>query len=198
MRMWDHKVPGIPDDLFIKSDRIPGPTKEEIRVLTISKTRLHKGSYVIDIGCGIGSLTVEAALQVAPMGKVFSIDKEKESIRLTKENAKRFGVEDIVTCVHGKAPEAMYDLPIVDSVIIGGGLSQDVIKTSAKKLKVNGCIVINSILLETSYTAIVELKKLNFKELEVIQAFIAKGREVGRKTMMIARNPITIISAKKS
>ncbi|MCP8304763.1 MAG: precorrin-6Y C5,15-methyltransferase (decarboxylating) subunit CbiT [archaeon] len=191
-----YKVPGILDDLFIKSNRVPA-TKEEIRVLTISKARLREGSYVIDIGCGIGSLTVEAALQVAPTGRVFAVDKEEEAIRLTKENAVRFGVEDIVTCVHGKAPEVIHNLPIVDTIIIGGGLSQDVIRVSAKKLKVNGRIVINAILLETSHTALIELRKLNFKDLEVLQAFIAKGREVGTKMMMIARNPITIISATK-
>lgn len=195
--MWEYKVAGIPDGLFIKGNKVPA-TKEEIRVLTISKARLREGSYVIDIGCGTGSLTVEAALQIAPTGRVFAVDKEEEAVRLTKENVIRFGIQDIVTCIHGKALEVMHDLPIVDTIIIGGGLSQDMIRASAEKLKVNGRIVVNSILLETSYTTLVELKKLDFKDLEVIQAFIAKGREVGTKTMMIARNPIIIISAKKS
>jgi len=50
--MWKYKTPGIPDELFLQSDKVPGPTKEEIRVVTISKARLREGAYVLDVGCG--------------------------------------------------------------------------------------------------------------------------------------------------
>ena len=38
------KQSGIPDELFNQNDVVPGPTKEEIRVVTISKARLNEGS----------------------------------------------------------------------------------------------------------------------------------------------------------
>ena len=66
-----------------QNDNVPGPTKEEIRVITISKARLCEGSIVVDVGCGTGGLTVEAALQVAPKGKVYAIDEDQEAIDLT-------------------------------------------------------------------------------------------------------------------
>ncbi len=93
----------------------------------------------------------------------------------------------------------MSKLPKVDAVIIGGSVSlREVIRASYEKLKENGRIVINAILLETAYTALDEIKKLNFKDVDVTLAFVAKGREVNSRTMMVARNPITIISATKA
>jgi len=60
--MWTYKTPGIPDTMFTQDEAVPGPTKEEIRALTISKARLKEGFCVIDVGCGTGGLTGEAPL----------------------------------------------------------------------------------------------------------------------------------------
>lgn len=197
--MWVYRTPGILDGLFTWSDKVPGPTKEEIRVLTISKARLCEGSYVVDVGCGTGSLTIEAALQVTQKGKVFAIDEDEESIKLTKENVAKFDVQSIVQVVHGKAPDVMSNLPKVDAVIIGGSSSlREVIRASYEKLKENGRIVINTVLLETGYMALNEIKRLSFKDIDVIQVFVAKGRDIGTGMMMLARNPVTIISATKA
>jgi len=196
--MWTCKTPGIPDELFVQSDDVPGPTKEEIRVLTISKARLSAGSIVVDVGCGTGGLTVEAALQVTPKGKVFAIDNDENAIKLTKTNIAKFAVQNTVQLIEGKAPDALLNLPKVDAVFIGGSQSlREVIRASYQKLKKNGRIVVNAILLETGYAALDEIRKLNFKEVEVIMVFVAKGKEINSGTMMMARNPITIISATK-
>jgi cobalt-precorrin-6B (C15)-methyltransferase len=197
--MWTCRTPGIPDEMFAQSDDVPGPTKEEIRVITISKARLSEGSVVVDVGCGTGGLTVEAALQVAPKGKVFAIDNDEKAIELTKTNVARFAVQNTVQIIKGKAPEALTNLPQVDAVLIGGSQSlREVIRASHQKLKKNGRIVVNAILLETGYTALDEIKKLNFKEIDVIMVFVAKGKKMRSGTMMMARNPITIISATKA
>jgi len=196
--MWTCKTPGIPDELFVQSDDVPGPTKEEIRVLTVSKARLSAGSIVVDVGCGTGGLTVEAALQVTPKGKVFAIDNDENAIKLTKTNIAKFAVQNTVQLIEGKAPDALLNLPKVDAVFIGGSQSlREVIRASYQKLKKNGRIVVNAILLETGYAALDEIRKLNFKEVEVIMVFVAKGKEINSGTMMMARNPITIISATK-
>jgi cobalt-precorrin-6B (C15)-methyltransferase len=189
---------GIPDEDFIQSDNVPGPTKEEIRVVTISKAKIGEGSIVVDVGCGTGGLTVEAALQVAPKGKVFAIDDDEEAVELTKSNVEKFCVDSTVQVICGKAPEALLSLPEVDAVLIGGSASlREVVRASYQKLKMNGRLVVNAILLETAYKAVDEIKKLNFKDLDVALVSVAKGREVKSGTMMLARNPITIISATK-
>jgi cobalt-precorrin-6B (C15)-methyltransferase len=193
------RTSGIPDEEFIQSDKVPGPTKEEIRVITISKAWLGEGSYVIDVGCGTGGLTVEAALRVTPKGKVFAVDDNEEAAELTKKNVTKFQVKDRVEVICGKAPQVMSDLPKVEAVIIGGTASlNEVIEAAHKKLKKDGRLVVNAILLETAVKALTEIRKLGFKELDVAQLFVAKGRQVSSGTMMLARNPITVISATKT
>jgi cobalt-precorrin-6B (C15)-methyltransferase len=199
IEMWTRKTSGIPDEMFLQSDDVPGPTKEEIRVLTISKARLSEGSVVVDVGCGTGGLTVEAALQVAPKGKVFAIDEDEKAVELTKANVAKFAVQGTVQVIQGKAPAALLNLPEADAILLGGSKSlRAVIQFVHQKLKRNGRIVVNAILLETGYTALDEIRKLGFKEVDVIMVFVAKGKAVSSGTMMLARNPITIISATKA
>ncbi len=196
--MWKYRTPGIPDENFNQSKHVPGPTKEEIRVLTLSKARLRCGSLVVDVGCGTGGLTVEAALQVAPNGKVFAFDENVAAIELTKSNLAKFGVQNSVHLIHGKAPQVLESLPEVDAFLIGGShLLSEVIQAAHKKLSLQGRIVVNAILLETVTVALYELERLAFKEIDVTQVFVAKGTPTRSGTMMLARNPITIISATK-
>lgn len=58
---WKYVIPGIPDNFFERDEEIP-MTKEEIRALALSKLRIRKGDMILDIGCGTGSVTVEASL----------------------------------------------------------------------------------------------------------------------------------------
>ena len=197
-RTWAYKTAGIPDELFNQNDDVPGPTKEEVRVLAVSKARLCEGSVVIDVGCGTGGLTVEAALQVAPKGKVYAVDEDQAAIALTMSNVEKFGVQDNVVIVRGKAPETLLSLPKADAILIGGsGSLREVLAASKDKLKLKGRIVVNAILLETAYTAVEELRKLGFKDIDVAQVSVAKGKQTNSGTMMIARNPIIIVSASK-
>jgi cobalt-precorrin-6B (C15)-methyltransferase len=197
--MWTYKTPGIPDELFLQSDSVPGPTKEEIRVITISKARLKEGFYVVDVGCGTGGLTVEAALQVGQKGRVFAIDEDEEAVKLTTSNVEKFDAQDIVKVIKGKAPEALSDLPKVDVVIIGGTKNlKEIVPAAYSKLKEHGRIVVNAILLETGVTALDAIKRAGFTEIDVTQVNVAKGKNIDSGTMMLARNPITIISATKA
>ncbi|MCL5950049.1 MAG: precorrin-6Y C5,15-methyltransferase (decarboxylating) subunit CbiT [Candidatus Bathyarchaeota archaeon] len=196
---WIYKTPGIPDEAFNQSDEVPGPTKEEIRAVTISKARLREGDVVIDVGCGTGGLTVEAALQVSPKGKVYAIDEDEAAIKLTTSNVEKFGVKGNVSIAGGKAPQALLTLPNADAILIGGGgvSLRTILQIASNKLKSNGRIVVNAILLETATLAIEELKALGFKDIDVAHISVAKGKQINSGTMMMARNPITIVSATK-
>jgi cobalt-precorrin-6B (C15)-methyltransferase len=196
--MWKYKTPGVPDGMFLQSEAVPGPTKEEIRVLTIAKARLCEGAVVVDVGCGTGGLTVEAALQVSPKGKVYAVDQNEEALKLTQSNVEKFGLQTIVEMVRGAAPQALQNLPVADVFLIGGSQAlKETIQLAHSKLKTNGRIIVNAILLETATTAVEEMQKVGFKEVDVTEIFVAKGKAVNSGTMMIARNPITIVSATK-
>lgn len=196
---WAYKTPGIPDEAFSQSDAVPGPTKEEIRVITIAKARLTEGAVVIDVGCGTGGLTVEAALQVGSKGKVYAIDEDPTAVELTKNNLQKFGAENTAVVTRGKAPDALLALPNADAVFIGGGgvSLRAIIQTAHYKLKAGGRIVVNAVLLETATAAIAELRALGYRDIDVTNVSVAKGKQINSGTMMMARNPITIVSATK-
>ncbi|MCH6571657.1 MAG: precorrin-6Y C5,15-methyltransferase (decarboxylating) subunit CbiT, partial [Thaumarchaeota archaeon] len=61
-----------------------------------------------------------------------------------------------------------------------------------------GRIVIGTILIETLFSVLESIKKLNFSSVDVTQVTISKSRKTTTGTMMLARNPVTIISVTKN
>lgn len=196
--MWDFKTPGIPDEEFERLEDVP-ITKEEVRVVQISKARLKSGYTVFDIGCGSGSISVEAAFQVESNGKIFAIDFDSKAIELTKKNLEKFGVSN-VTIILGNAKEKISELPQADAVFIGGtgGDTKEILELCTEKIKSGGRIVIGIILIETLFSVLESIKKLDFSSVDVTQVTISKSRKTTTGTMMLARNPVTIISATKN
>jgi cobalt-precorrin-6B (C15)-methyltransferase len=196
--MWDFKTPGIPDELFERTEKVP-ITKEEVRVIQISKARLRPGQLVYDVGCGSGSISVEAAIQVESSGKVIAIDYDKNAIELTKKNVEKFGLSN-VSLIHGNAKEKITELEPADAIFVGGTGKDtaEIVELCQDKLKEGGRIVIGTILIETLYTVLQILDKLQFNSVDITQVTISKSRKTSTGTMMLARNPVTIISATKS
>ena len=195
MLAWDYRTPGIPDELFERTDEVP-ITKEDIRAIAISKLRLKEGQSAIDVGCGSGSITVELCLQTK--GKVYAIDFDQKAVELTKKNLQKFGVtaEDVIL---GKAQDVLPKLVDVDAVMVGGtwGDTKQVIELAVGRLKKGGRIVIDTIVIETLYHALRTVNELELKEIDITQVTISKARKVTTGTMMLARNPVMIISATK-
>lgn len=193
--MWNFKTPGIPDENFERTEKVP-ITKEEVRIIQISKARLKPGQTVYDIGCGSGSISVEAGLQVESSGKVLAIDHDENAIELTKKNIQKFGLSNI-SVIFGDAKDKMQNLEPADVIIIGGtgGDTRDIVELSDNKLKSGGRIVIGIILIETLYSVLQILDKLHFESIDITQVTISKSRKTSTGTMMLARNPVTIISA---
>lgn len=196
--MWNFKTPGIPDELFERAEKVP-ITKEEVRAIQISKARLCPGQLVYDIGCGSGSISVEAAIQVESSGKVLAIDYDKNAIELTKKNVKKFELSN-VSLIYGNAKEKITKLESADAIFVGGtgDNTAEIVEICQDKLKVGGRIVIGTILIETLYTILQILDELQFSSVDITQVTISKSRKTSTGTMMLARNPVTIISATRS
>ena len=193
--MWEYSTPGIPDELFERTEDVP-ITKEDIRAIAISRLRLKEGHSAIDVGCGSGSITVEICLKTR--GPVYAIDFDKNAIELTKKNLQKFGAKAEV--ILGKAQDVLPKMPQVDAVMIGGtwGDTRQVLNLAIGRLKKGGRIVIDTILIETMYQTLAAVNELGLAEIDITQVTIAKARKVTTGTMMLARNPVMIISATKA
>lgn len=195
--MWNYKTPGIPDEFFERAEKVP-ITKEEVRTIQIGKARLKSGQTVYDVGCGSGSISIEAAIQIESSGKVLAIDYDENAIELTKKNIEKFNLSNI-SVIFGNAKEKILDLEEADAIFIGGtgGDTKEIVEISQNKLKTGGRIVIGIILIETLYSVLKVLDKLRFESIDITQVTISKSRKTSTGTMMLARNPVTIISATK-
>lgn len=193
--MWKYRTPGIPDELFERVEEVP-ITKEEVRVIQISKGRLEQGQTVYDIGCGSGSVSIEVAYQIGVSGKVFAIDFDPKAVELTKKNLSKFGISN-VEVILGNALEKISELPMADAIFIGGtgGETSEILKLCEGKIKQGGRIVIGTILIETLYSVLSTMEKLKFSSVDITQVTISKSRKTSTGTMMLARNPVTVISA---
>ena len=194
---------GIPHSSFSHSNGMI--TKEEIRVIAISKLKLKNNSIVWDIGAGCGSISIEAAL-LARKGKIFAIEKEKSRVIHIEKNKKRFAISNL-EIIHRNAPDCLKELPLPDAVFIGGG-GEDIGKILAvcsKKLTVRGRIVVNAITLDTLKTATDFFKKANW-DTETVSVNIAKTKlvpaslkqgDIAKLQLFNAYNPIFITIGEK-
>lgn len=184
-----------PDDEFIKTKKVPGPTKEEIRAVVLSKLKLSTEDVVVDIGCGTGGLSLEFAKRVR---KVFSVDMNPDAITTTRSNLEKFGLQNKVELLEEEGFKALDDIEDFTKLVIGGsgGNLNNIIETGYLKLPIGGKILITSIVLETATDAVHILKELG-AEPEVVTLNVSRGTLLDRGVMMRALNPITIVSARK-
>jgi cobalt-precorrin-6B (C15)-methyltransferase len=132
-------------------------------------------------------------------GKVYAIDFDKRAVEITKKNLQKFGVkaEEVIL---GKAQDVLPKMSQVEAIIVGGtwGDSKHVIELAVGRLKKGGRIVIDTILIETTYQALAAINELELNEIDITQVIISKARKVTTGTMMLAKNPVMIISATKT
>ncbi len=182
---------GMPDTKFIR-EKVP-MTKMEIRSISLSKLQLTKDAVIYDIGAGTGSITIEAARQ-AMDGMVYAIEKEQDARELIRKNQHLSGVTN-VTVIAGKAPACLIELPMPTHAFIGGsggGMEEILTLLLQKNPKIR--IVINVIALNTLSCVLEAAKTLQIPNVEYVQVSIAKSKETGSYQMMIAQNPVYIIT----
>lgn len=186
---------GIEDNEFVRGN-IP-MTKSEVRILALAKARIAPDDVIIDVGAGTGSLSIEAAL-LANKGRVYSIEREAEGVRLIKENAARFNVLNL-EAIAGIAPEALSTLPQANVIFIGGsgGNLEQIIQTCDKLLKPNGRMIITAVTVETLYNTLKIMQSNGNYDVSAFCVQISRINQIASYNMLQALNPINIIVCNK-
>ncbi|MBU5227696.1 precorrin-6Y C5,15-methyltransferase (decarboxylating) subunit CbiT [Clostridium senegalense] len=183
----------IKDEEFIRGN-CP-MTKEEVRVLSVTKLELEENYRVLDIGAGTGSVSIQMS-KICNKGQVISVEMNKDAIETTKENIRKFNVENMML-IEKEALEALdYIEGTFDGIFIGGsgGNIDKIIELYGNMLKPNKKIVLNFITVANLYKAVETLKNLNYK-VDVSQITVAKAK--GKSMMLMANNPIFIVVGEK-
>ena len=185
-----HRAPGLPDEAFERGD-VP-MTKQEVRAAVLAKLAVRPEDILWDVGAGTGSVSVELAL-AAPRGRVYAVECRPEGCALIKANREKFRTRNLVL-VEGLAPTALSDLPAPDAVFIGGSKgSLAAIVDAALDKNPDVRICVSAIALESLSAAVAALTAKG-RTVQVSQIAVSRARAVGGLHLMMAQNPIYLIT----
>ena len=184
------RAPGLPDEAFERGD-VP-MTKQEVRAAVLAKLAVRSEDILWDVGAGTGSVSVELAL-AAPRGRVYAVECRPEGCALIKANREKFRTRNLVL-VEGLAPDALSDLPAPDAVFIGGSKgSLAAIVDAALDKNPDARICVSAIALETLSAAVAALTAKG-RTVQVSQIAVSRAKAVGGLHLMMAQNPIYLIT----
>lgn len=191
---YEPVVHGLADELFMRS-KVP-MTKQEVRSVSMSKLMPKATDVIYDIGAGTGSCSIELAL-LANKGKVWAFERNPVAVELLGKNKELFGVENL-DIIAGEALENIKDMPAPDCVFVGGSggdLCQmlDIIYTKNSSCRV----VINAITIETLAEVAEYYKQHKDYSLEIVNVFVARSKHLGNYNLMMAQNPVYVMTALK-
>lgn len=188
---------GIPEQmLHHRTRRGRLITRREIRLLSLCYLELRPHNVLWDVGAGSGSVSIEAT-SFSPTLEVFAIEKDDEAYQNLQENIRRFGTRGIHP-IAGTAPDVFAQLPDPDAVFVGGsdGKLEAIIAAAMKRLKPQGCLVINCITLDNlarGWTWLHDHHALS----EVTSVQLARSGPLGHLFSLEPDKPVFILQARK-
>ncbi len=187
---------GLPDASFAHSSGMI--TKEEIRVIALSKLDIRSESVIWDIGSCSGSVAIEAA-RLATHGMVYAFEKDRARCADIRVNMERFGTRNIEV-VNGVAPACLKGAGIAapDAAFVGGGgvLISPILDLAGRRLKDGGRMVVGAVTIETAHAALVFFKKRKWVY-DMSMVSLSRAKSVGELNMLSAHNPVFLITGVK-
>ena len=183
------RVPGIPDTEFLRAEKVP-MTKQEVRAAILAKLALSPEDVCWDIGTGTGSVAIELALWCRA---VYSVEREDAALAVAGKNRIKFGAWNL-RLVQGEAPAALSALPKPDAVFVGGsGGNLRAILETVCTANAGARICVSSITIEGLHNTYATLRELGC-ETEVAQLSVSRSKPAGGLTLMLAQNPVWLIT----
>ena len=172
-------VHGLADDLFQRSKLQPKAT-----------------DLIYDIGAGTGSCSIELAL-LASQGKVWAFERNPVAVELLGKNKTLFGVDNLEV-IAGEALENIKAMPAPDCVFVGGSGGDLCEMLDVIYAKNSDCrVVINAITVETLAEVAAYYKEHPAYSLEIVNVFVARSKHLGSYNLMMAQNPVYVMTALK-
>ena len=172
-----------------------GPTKPEIIAVSLSKLGLRDGDRFADIGCGTGSVSIEAARTTRNL-TIYAIDARTEALRATETNFKNFNIEN-ARVLAGEASDILGSgdfVDFIDCAFVGGTKNIGSVLEILVKKKARS-IVVNAVRIETVVRTIESMKRLGIFD-EVVHISVSRSAPIAGETMFKPENPVYIVVGK--
>jgi precorrin-6B C5,15-methyltransferase / cobalt-precorrin-6B C5,C15-methyltransferase len=180
-------------ELEMRRPRAGLVTKREVRALALASLAIRPDAVVWDVGAGSGSVALEAAA-LAPEGRVFAVERDRESAGHCRANARRHGM-DHVAVIEGEAPAALAALDAPDAVFVGGGGSAvgEIVGAAVARLRPGGRIVVAAVTLETLADARAALARAGVDP-AVTSISVARGAPLAGRTRLEPLSPVFLVA----
>ena len=186
---YPRRTPGLPDLDFLRAEKVP-MTKQEARAAALSKLAVTPEDVCWDIGAGTGSVAIELALQCRA---VYGVEREDAALSVAEQNRRKFGAWNL-RLVKGEAPAALAALPKPDAVFVGGSGGQlGEILEAIRAANPAARICVSAITIESLHNANSLLRELGC-ETEVTQLSVSRSKPAGGLTLMLAQNPVWLVT----
>ena len=164
-----------------------GPTQDEVMAVSLQKLGLKKGDVVADIGCG----TCKVAMAMAEIAeKVYAIDVSQQAMDVSRVKLKTWG-KDNIELRQQDGIDFLKECERLDGAFVGGTRRLEEMLTLLKD-RVEGRIVVNTVLLSSMNKAVVSMTKLGiFKE--AVQVQIGRSKELAGSIMFRPIGPVFVI-----
>ena len=187
------RTPGWPDGAFARSESGVKPvpmTKQEVRAAILAKLSVTADDECWDIGAGTGSVSVELAAQCQA---VWAVEYRPDACALIEQNSARFHTYNL-NLVQGRAPEVLAGLPAPGAVFVGGseGRLAEILQ-AVRAANPAARICVSAIALETLSAACAAFEGLGCGY-EVSQISVSRTRSAGQLHLLLAQNPVFLIS----
>lgn len=128
-------------DLWLRLKRGPQWTHPKDLSILLGLTGLGPGWRVVDAGTGSGFAASFFAYHVRPDGHVFSYDVRPQNLRIGRENAELFGLQDYIAFKEGSVYDGIEEED-VDLVFLDLPEPWKAFKHAANALKLGGFLVL--------------------------------------------------------
>ncbi|WMJ82129.1 O-methyltransferase [Clostridium sp. MB40-C1] len=144
------KEDGILKELedYAEEHRVPIVQKEVANFLKLMVT-MNKPKRILELGTAIGYSSILMSLSSNEIGKITTIERDIEMIKLAKENIKKYGFEDSIEILEGDCLEVLegldgkYDMIFMDA---GKGHYNHFLPHCLRLLNEDGVIVADNVL----------------------------------------------------
>ncbi len=167
-------------------DAKAGPTKPEVRSVTLGKLELDGTDHFVEVGSCTGAMTIEAARRA---GRVTAIERKPERLETTRKNLAANDI-DGVELIDAEAPDGIPE--DADALFLGGSRNYAEVLAYAAETGVDR-VVMNVSRLEVAGDAVRAFREHGLFQ-EIVQMQVSTGYELAGATSFDSDNPVYVIS----
>ena len=171
-------------------DAKAGPTKPEVRAVTLGKLALGPSDHFVDVGSCTGAVSIDAARRA---GRVTAIERKPNRLEVTRKNlaANEYAAE--VELREAEAPAGLPD--DADAMFLGGSRNFEAVLDHAVETGVDR-VGMNVSRVEVAGDAIDAFRDRDLLS-EVLQLQVSHGYELAGATSFRADNPVYVIVGRR-